>query len=324
MKTSTLTLLIITLLLTIPLISGVTYGSGTYDVGLYGQGESPPTASVDGGGGGGGGGASTTVDAIYVCSESSECLEAQFCFENSCNDAECFSDSVCNTEVGEACYDGRCVKLFDIKIIEFESPVKLGEFFDFTYLLKGVAEINGDVEVNFWITDNVKVVTSGSDVIFIGNYEEKIESTKLFLPSDIESGTYEFFISLKFENYEASAHRTIEIQVQDGEAIITMRPELKDILPYVVPILISLFLLVVIVIVYRERKKLLGLAILLVVYLIDRKKIKSKRKYRGNFISRHKFLTFILVLLIIAGILIYYSGLYPQIIDYLKNLIPKR
>jgi len=86
-------------------------------------------SSTLGSGGGGGGG------AAVECSINSDCEENRYCFQNSCFDAECSEDSQCNTAGGEVCWSLRCVNLFDIKIIDFESPIQLGGFFEFTYFL---------------------------------------------------------------------------------------------------------------------------------------------------------------------------------------------
>lgn len=111
---------------------------------------------------------------------------------------------------------------FDIKILQIESPLTLGESFDFTYFVKGVGKINNDVTINFWIEnlESGKVMTSGSDVIFMGNNEEKTEAANLFLPTQIESGIYQFNINVSFGSISAESHRTIEIVVEGNIAKI--------------------------------------------------------------------------------------------------------
>jgi len=109
---------------------------------------------------------------------------------------------------------------FDVDILEFESPVRLGDFFDFTYFVKGIGDINNDVTIDFHIEKDGEIITSGSTVIFMGINEEKTGTASLFLPSDIESGTYRFVLQASFQIYKGEAHRTIEITVKDGEATI--------------------------------------------------------------------------------------------------------
>jgi len=107
---------------------------------------------------------------------------------------------------------------FDIKILDFESPIPLGESFDFTYFIKGVGSINNDVTIDFWIEKDGEIITSGSDVIFMGSNEEKTETAGLFLPTSVESGTYQFNIKVSFGSISAESHRTIELTVSDGVA----------------------------------------------------------------------------------------------------------
>ncbi len=200
----------------------------------------------------GGGGSAIKVE----CYSSSDCAKDEYCFENKCYDSECSDDSVCKVEEGERCWDNRCVKLFDIEILKFESPAKLGEFFEFTYFMKGMAKVEGDVEINFWIERDGKIVTSGSDVIYMGTFEEKTKTKKLFLSNDVDSGTYEFIIQLKFETYTVKAHRTIGIVVADGAAHIILAPKIKDIQGYVIAVLIVLLVFVLFLVFYLERKKI--------------------------------------------------------------------
>jgi len=49
-----------------------------------------------------------------------------------------------------------------------------------TYLIKGMANISGDVVINFWIENQGKKLTSGSDTIYLGSFEEKIK-TKVYI-----------------------------------------------------------------------------------------------------------------------------------------------
>ncbi|MCK5043651.1 hypothetical protein KAR52_01450, partial [Candidatus Pacearchaeota archaeon] len=167
--------------------------------------------------------------------------------------AECFEDSDC--EADEICWKSMCVQLFDIKIIDFESPAQLGDFFNFTYFAKGMAEINADVEVRFWIEKNQEVITSGSDIMYFGSFEEKTETTKIFLPSNLEPGVYEFYVKVIHEAYVVSAHRSIEIEVkEDGIAIITPLDE-KYSKIYLIFVLIIVFLFILFLIHILRKKR---------------------------------------------------------------------
>jgi len=210
---------------------------------------------------------------------------------------ECINNSDC--EGDEICWDNKCVKLFDIKIIDFESPVKLGDFFDFTYFVKGVADINSDVEVRFWIEKNQEVITSGSDIIYFGSFEEKTETTKIFLPSNIESGIYTFFIQVAYGEYKATSHRVIEIEVK--EEILTISPiETKKIGNYILIAVLILFVF-----------------ILFIIFRLERKKIKKFLIKEEKWIKRHKssFATFLLfVILIILAFYLNLFNLFAQFI----------
>lgn len=109
--------------------------------------------------------------------------------------------------------------LFDIDIIDFESPVKIGDFLDFTYFIKGVGSINNDVFVNFWIEKDGTTVSSGSTFIYMGTNEEVIRDTSLFLPTNLESGIYQLNANVSFGSAKAETHRIIELIVE-GDSFI--------------------------------------------------------------------------------------------------------
>lgn len=115
---------------------------------------------------------------------------------------------------------GGSIRQFDIKILDFESPINLGESFNFMYFVKGVGDFNVDITIDFWVEKEGEIITSGSDIVFMGSNEEKTEAASLFMPSGISSGTYKFVIKVSYGNIKAEAHRTIELTVRDGEAII--------------------------------------------------------------------------------------------------------
>jgi len=217
-----------------------------------------PSSGGSGSGGGGSGSA-----RISECSQDSECPDGQYCLENKCHSVECLDDSSCNIEEGEVCWDYKCKKLFDIEILEFESPVKTGNFFNFKYFIKAVAEIKGDVEINFWIQKNNSIITSGKDTIYFESYEEKTKIKELFLPKNIASGTYEFNIEITYKTYTAQAHRTIWIDVdEEGIAKIYFVPPLSNL------IMLGLIVLVIIL-----------LAIITIFYL---KNLKNKTKKKSK------------------------------------------
>ena len=142
----------------------------------------PVVPPVDDAGRGGGGGFFLPLE----CTNDTDCDIGEFCFENKCYIYECDSDADCNDT--KTCWMNRCVKLFDMKILDVQSPIYPGESFEFTYFLKGVAEIHGDVVVKFWLERDGVIVTEGFDTIYMADFEEKTEATELFLPEVIPVG----------------------------------------------------------------------------------------------------------------------------------------
>ena len=214
---------------------------------------------------------------------------------------ECVNDTKCEGK-DEVCWEHKCVKLFDIKIIDFESPIKLGEFFDFTYFVKGMADISGDVEIQFWIEKKGEIITSGSDIIYFGDFEEKTETTKIFLPSNVDSGIYDFFVQVSYGAYTAKSHRTIEIKVKEGFAEI-ISIETSEVKLYVISALVGLVVFILFFIFYLERKK------------IKAQFIQEKRWFKKYKVS---VLTF--VLFVVLGILAYYLNLFNLITNFVLNL----
>lgn len=141
---------------------------------------------------------------------------------------ECYDNSDCRTPGYGICWNHECVpRLFDVKILGFESPVKLGDFFVFTYSLKDMANVDSDVNVNFWIEKDGRNITSGSDIVFVGELEEITEIGKLFIPEDTESGKYTFYVQISNNAEIAKVHRIIQISVDEekGTATIIDIPE---------------------------------------------------------------------------------------------------
>jgi len=265
--------------------------------------EEAAAAGAPGGGGKAAAVLTEEVETIYECSEDSDCGLDQYCFEHECHDAECFDNNDCKKD--ESCWNHRCVKWFDMEILEFESPAKIGKFFRFTYFIKAMAEINADVEIRFWIEQDGNIVSSGQDTLYIGSFEEKTKTKKLFLPESISSGVHTFHIEVTYGTYTASAYRTIEIAVEEGMARIKMRPKMSpDSTQRIIYELIGLCIFIVIIIFYIERRK-----------------IKKGIIKEGKWIKKHKVSTLAILLFIILGILNYYLRLYKLIADCVPTAV---
>ena len=179
--------------------------------------------------------------------------------------------------------------IFSIQIIDFQSPVKLGEFLEFSYTTRGVSGINGTSEVNFWIEKEGEIITSGSDTIYLG-VEGKIRTANIFLPTSVKSGIYELKIEVDCEGHIRNAYRTIEINIKQGIATINFGSGKFNIF-----IIIALIILMILNI--------------YMIYRIERKKIKKILLEEEQFIKRHKVPILILSFFLILGILVYYLDL---------------
>lgn len=189
---------------------------------------------------------------IYECSSDKNCKENQKCINHTCVKPECLNDSSCNNEKGEACINYECKKLFDIKITDHDSEINLGEFFNFTYRIE-TTEINGSVKIFFWIEQNGIIIFSGED-IFI-NLDEKTNG--LYLPENMSSGDYEFFIKANHSIYNTSAYETLEIKIDKGIAKIGAESKwgVKSIF---ITILLGIIALGIILYSKRRRKRNFG------------------------------------------------------------------
>jgi len=158
---------------------------------------------------------------------------------------ECTKDSDCET--GYSCYNHKCVKLFDIKILEIQ-PLIDELSFELEYLIKGMANISGDVIVKFWIEDeNKNQIMLGQDAIYFGSFEEKIKTTTLNLPYDVLDEAYDLYVQVNFENYNAESFRKINLKI-DKEKRLIAEMELAEQPPkgiYWILILIIGFVLIV-------------------------------------------------------------------------------
>ena len=142
--------------------------------------------------------------------------------------------------------------------------------------------------MHFWIEKQGEVITSGSDTIYLGHLEEKTETTKIFLPKNLESGFYEFYVQIIHKDYAVGSHRSIEIEVKEGIAIIKPLDKIySKICVIFVLTIVLLFILFLIHILRKKKikgKKVNNLKCLFLnlIIKITRKK-KVQRKVGGNY-----------------------------------------
>ena len=125
---------------------------------------------------------------------------------------------------------------FDVDIIDFDSPAKLGDFFNFIYFVKGVGNINHDIVVDYWIEKGGEVVTFSSSMFYMGTNEEMVKDGLLFLPEDISSGVYTLVVQANYGDVRGEAHKAIELIVSDMEVEIK---ELFDIMMYLEDVILE-------------------------------------------------------------------------------------
>jgi sporulation protein YlmC with PRC-barrel domain len=125
---------------------------------------------------------------------------------------ECQKDSDCNSTY--SCYNHKCVKLFDAEILEVQ-PLINESSFRLKYLIKGMAEIKGDVIIKFWIQDAKGKVMLGQDTIYLDSFEQKTKLTTLNIPSVLLNGTYDLYMEVNFENYQAQSFRKINLNIPE-------------------------------------------------------------------------------------------------------------
>ena len=177
---------------------------------------------------------------------------------------------------------------FSVRIVDFQSPVTLGEFMEFSYATKSASEDSSTSNINFWIQKDDEIITSGRDVVFLGSLEETTRTARVFLPSDFESGIYKLVIEVDYGNRQAQASRTIEIDVENGLAKINFGFGKTNI--------IIIFMLI-----------LLALLNVYLIYRLEKKKIQKLLREEEQFIKKHKTIsTLTISFFLILGVLVYY------------------
>ncbi len=175
---------------------------------------------------------------------------------------ECETDGDCDE--GYTCYENECVKLFDVEILEVE-PLIGSLSFELEYLVKGMANVSGDVIIKFWIDDGDDEIMLGQDTIYLGYFEEKTKTTTLNLPYGIDDNSYDLYVQANFEDYSAESFRIInifipeeilaapELEEEEEEETISQTSEETSYWPWIIVILV-IFAIIFIYWVYKDNK----------------------------------------------------------------------
>ncbi|MFO7872578.1 MAG: Ig-like domain-containing protein [Candidatus Undinarchaeales archaeon] len=128
----------------------------------------------------------------------------------SAEEPECVENSDCSKN--EYCIDNHCVVVFDVDILRVDSPIVPGDFLDFTYYIKEMGEISGDVFVKFWLESKGVKYSEGMSTIYLGTFDKITKTGEIYLPHDLPLGEYTFHIQVEFEKYLAESTRTVEVK----------------------------------------------------------------------------------------------------------------
>ncbi|MEK6760415.1 MAG: hypothetical protein AABX93_00670 [Nanoarchaeota archaeon] len=185
--------------------------------------------------------------------------------------------------------DGNIVS---VRIIDFESPVRLGDFLNFKYYLRGISDTENMVIVDFWIERDGNKISSGSDSFYLSDISNGTANSKIFLPSAIESGIYRLNLQVTHKDFVGTSYRTIEIVVRNGFATIDSgnNPPPKSNSSNLV--VISLILLALLNIIF--------------MYYFEKEKINLAFAQEETLIKKYRLSIFTVSFFIILGVLVYY------------------
>ena len=171
------------------------------------EGTLPSSSSSSSGGGGGGGGSSTGGGSLPI-------------------EYGCIKQNGCSTD--KYCVNYKCVKLFNLDLLQIDSQLAPGDELDFAYLITSLSEVSGDVTIKYWLEKDGEIITSKIDDINVPSFGKKTGVGNLLLPTGLSYGAYTFNIELDYPDYVISKKQSVAIKKDVPLLLGFVIPELKD------------------------------------------------------------------------------------------------
>jgi hypothetical protein len=157
------------------------------------------TSPITGGGGGGssGGGGSGGGSSDFECTINQDC------------------------KVSYSCISRLCVRLFDLRILNFKSPIKREEFLEFEYKISLLEQFEGSVEITYWIEDKNRTrIALGSEIIYFNGTDQIVKPKEIFIPSNLIEGNYEFYLSANTTNTVLEYSQPIFLKISKNKIVV--------------------------------------------------------------------------------------------------------
>lgn len=129
---------------------------------------------------------------------------------------ECYSNNDCLGEL--FCIEGNCSSVYFLEILDFKSPIRKGEEFEFSYFVERNLSDTVNLKTLFWIEDyRGNILISKDSDLYLLPYQYKTKLEKMYFPEDIDDGTYIFHLQL-FDEKEIFREKSFRVEVK-GEYI---------------------------------------------------------------------------------------------------------
>lgn len=159
----------------------------------------------------------------------------------------CYSNDDCSGEF--FCVEGNCSNIYFLEILDFKSPIKKGDEFEFSYFVERNLSNTVSLKTLFWIEDyEGNVLASKDSYLYLLPYQYKTKLEKLYFPEEVEDGVYVFYLQL-FDDKEIVREKSFRIEVK-GEYIY-FKDKVKSIV--IIGISSFVFLLLILFSIYYRK-----------------------------------------------------------------------